>query len=222
VRRLGEHADSVHRVGALGLDEVFRAVRSRKASSNGRRAMEQALEQEPFALVVQHPVGASARQEYRWMRQTLQAVSACRLAGVVIYPCSDPGHTGVLRAIEQPPRGRWLPVRSLPRAEYLEVLQRAAVIVGNSSSGIIEAATAGTPAVNIGPRQNGRQRSGRSVIDCGYGATPVQRAIREALRRRPRAGQPCAYGDGHAAGRIVAVLASMSLNAKQRHKTICY
>jgi hypothetical protein len=96
------------------------------------------------------------------------------------------------------------------------------VIVGNSSSGIIEAGTVGTPTVNIGPRQAGRQPNGSSVLNCSYGREAVRRTMRGALRRRPRAGRVGAYGDGRAAQRMVKVLAAMSLNAAKRVKQICY
>ena len=94
--------------------------------------------------------------------------------------------------------------------------------MGNSSAGIIEAATAGTPAVNIGPRQTGRQRSGRFVFDAAESREAMRRAIAMALRARVVPGARTAYGDGRAGDRIAALLARVPLTDAFRRKRITY
>jgi len=93
------------------------------------------------------------------------------------------------------------------------------VLVGNSSSGIIESAAAGVPAVNIGPRQQGRLKCGPSVIDSSPGRRAVLRAIRRALRVRVRSDKSV-YGDGRAGERIAAVLARLPLDGAFHRKLI--
>ena len=111
---------------------------------------------------------------------------------------------------------------SLPRDDFLIAMHEADVLVGNSSSGIIEAASVGTPAVNIGPRQAGRQVSGPSVIHCTESLGAIRQAIRKAIKKgttRPRSN---VYGDGRAGEQIASTLAQIPLNETIRRKLNAY
>ncbi len=221
--RMGEPAESVHVVGAPGLDRLLEIVRHRRPRANNPAV------HGSEALVLQHPSGRSARREQRTMSAILRVVGGLGLTATVIYPNSDRGHAGIITAIEaarrrdrRGRRGRLRVVRSLARDDYLRLLADASVLVGNSSSGIIEAASAGTPAVNVGDREKGRQRSGRSVIDCDESCEGIRAAIETALRRRPRPGTPTVYGDGRAGERIARILATAPIDETVRRKQISY
>jgi UDP-N-acetylglucosamine 2-epimerase len=157
------------------------------------------------------------------MSAALKAVEAEGLSRIVIYPNSDRGHTGIVEAIEahraRAANGAVRVFRSLDHDAYLRLLIAADVLVGNSSSGIIEAATAGTASVNIGPRQEGRERSGRSVVDAEESVGSIRDALRQALRKRPIIGRATVYGDGQAGTRIANILASVPLDDTFRRKT---
>jgi UDP-hydrolysing UDP-N-acetyl-D-glucosamine 2-epimerase len=213
--RLGERPEHVHVVGAPGLDRLADVL------SNRGRARRR---KQPVALVLQHPTGRSPHLERRTMSAILRAVTECNLQPIVIYPNSDRGHTGIIAAINAAARrnGELRVERSLARDDYLRLLADVRVLVGNSSSGIIEAASAGTPVVNIGDRQAGRQRSGRSVIDCGETRDEISAALAKALRRRPRLGARTCYGDGHAGRRIADILAGTTCDQSLRRKRITY
>jgi len=241
VRRLGEEPGRIFRVGAPGLDEI-RAIR--KPSAAQLREMLGGNDVCDYAMIVQHPWGRPAEQERRDMLATLSAVQAAGLSGIILYPNSDPGHSGIIQAIEDRVSGcgvrvpggrtrfpgaktrrydpnpvRWFVARSLDRDTYIRLLKGARVLVGNSSSGIIESAAAGVPAVNIGPRQQGRLKCGPSVIDSSPGRRAVLRAIRRALRVRVRSDKSV-YGDGRAGERIAAVLARLPLDGAFHRKLI--
>ena len=216
--RMGEHANRVHCVGAPGLDRLVELIRTRKPPPSDR---------DHRALVVQHPCGRSANRERKTMRLILDAVDDAGLASTIIHPNSDRGHSGVVQAIEafSERRGREPDVevvRSLAHDRYLEALMDADVLVGNSSSGIIEAGTAGTPAVNVGPRQAGRQPSGRSVVDAKETTKSIRTALARALRKRPIIGGRTVYGDGSAGRRTAAILARMPITATLRQKANAY
>jgi len=203
---MGEPAACVHWVGAPGLDDFRkRPARPWKAKRRSGRA-----------LIVQHAFGRSPDRERRTMTALLQAVERCGLARTIVYPNTDRGHAGILDAIEEhrqrSKNGSVEVVRSLDRGDYLRVLVAADVLVGNSSSGIIEAAAAGTPTVNVGNRQRGRERNGHSVIDVGESFDAVQKGIREALRARPLRPRTTIYGDGRAGPRIASILARLRLD----------
>jgi len=212
--RMGESTDHVHFVGAPGLDHLVRLVSRGKP---GKRRSGR-------ALILQHPCGRKPDHERRVMRAALDAVAEAGLARTIIYPCSDRGHTGVIEAIQAHQRrheseGDVRVIRSLDRSEYLQTLAEADVLVGNSSSGIIEAASAGTPSVNIGPRQCGRERAGPSVIDAGESLASIREALHRALRKRPIMGGKTRYGDGRAGQRIAEALADLPLGDSLRQKT---
>jgi GDP/UDP-N,N'-diacetylbacillosamine 2-epimerase (hydrolysing) len=96
----------------------------------------------------------------------------------------------------------------------------ADVMVGNSSAGIIEAASFGLPVVNVGTRQTGREQSG-NVIDVAAERAAIAGGIAEALRRGRRR-YVNVFGDGNAAARIVKLLATLPLDAALLAKTNAY
>lgn len=156
------------------------------------------------------------------MANLLAAVASLGLDAVCVHPNSDRGHSGILAAIDdqrrRTPPGRFRVVRSLPSDEFLSELIRADVLVGNSSSGMIEAATAGTPAVNVGNRQKGRDCDERFVIHSDESAAAIQRAIRRALKLRPVMGQSRGKNSVSTGVLIARHLAAMPLTEAYRRK----
>lgn len=188
--RMGEREDLVFNVGSPAVD--------------GLAAVEP-VEPRPGLIVLQHPVGASDAQEARWMKATL-AATADR-ARVVLMPNHDPGRAGIVRAIEAL---REPIIEHLPRVTFVRLLCSADAIVGNSSAGLIEAAVLGTPCVNIGPRQAGREKPS-NVVDCDYGEAPVRTALKRALGRgRRKINHP--YGPGGTGAAITELLTTIDLN----------
>lgn len=216
VIRLGERREHVHAVGAVGLDDLRDVLRTerRARGSSGQ------------ALVAYHAHGRAPDIEARAMRTVLRAVTAVGLRRLIVYPNSDRGHRGVLHAIAEHACAYGEPavhvVRSLPRGDYLRHLIHADVLVGNSSSGIIEAPLAGTPSVDVGARQAGRQPGAATVIHVAESHAAVRAGILTALSLPRRPGQRTAYGDGRAAQRIVRILARTPLTPDLTRKTITY
>ena len=221
VLRLGERSASVHVVGAPGLDEL---QTSPKPPADWLHHTFGFAPDAPVALVVQHPIGRPAPIEQRTMTHILEALQAAGLSGLMIFPNSDPGHSGIIRAIRQRKAAgqRWRSVKSLPRTDFLSCLQSARLMVGNSSAGIIEAPFVATPSVNVGLRQQGRLRGGSSVVDCTESTRAIRIAIRRALaiprRRRPRN----VYGSGQTGTAIAKFLAQMPMSDNFKRKRIRY
>lgn len=216
VIRMGEASERVFCVGAPGLDDL-RVVLAETSSENGAVR---------YALVAQHAYGRDSKTERRAAQAVLDAVAACGLRRVVICPNSDRGHQGVFRAIEQhqacsAPEDVVVH-RSLERAEYLRQLIGARVLVGNSSSGLIEAPLAGTPVVNVGGRQAGRESGGRGVLQADEQEAAIRAAIQRCLEMRLRRGGASVYGDGRGGERIARILAETALDRSLRTKLITY
>jgi UDP-N-acetylglucosamine 2-epimerase len=104
--------------------------------------------------------------------------------------------------------------KNLPVEAYIRLLKRAACLVGNSSSGIREGSFIGTPAVNVGSRQDMRER-GRNVLNANHDATAIAGAIRRQLDHGAYAPDPI-YGDGTAGERIAATLADCEFRIQKR------
>lgn len=215
IRRMGEPANRIHVVGAPGLDRLRTMINEETIESDSRHV-----------LIVQHARGRSPATERSLMKSILGAVRSCAMRATVVFPNTDRGHTGVIAAIEQEKKKRdstWLRVaQSLPRDAFLRELIRSRLLIGNSSSGIIEAATAGTAVVNIGPRQRGRLRAGRCIADAQENARSIRSALKRALRMRPRRGAKTVYGDGRAGESIVRVLDRAELSDAFRRKLNSY
>jgi UDP-N-acetylglucosamine 2-epimerase (non-hydrolysing)/GDP/UDP-N,N'-diacetylbacillosamine 2-epimerase (hydrolysing) len=212
--RLGERRSQVYVVGAPGLDDLYKVKRELGT-----------VRKRDGALVVQHAYGRDADTEKRSMNAVLRAVKAHHLDATIVYPNTDRGHTGVLEAIDRAHAsngGRFRVFESLPRREYLETLLRSRVLVGNSSSGIIEAAAVGMPAVNVGDRQKGRLPASTSVINARESFSDVRRALARALGTRPEKPRRTPYGDGNAGQRIAQVLARARLDTQTRRKQITF
>lgn len=215
--RMGEESFRVHVVGAPGLDRLKEIAESgSKAKARSRQSPGPR-----HAIVVQHPCGRSAARERQVMGHVLEACEKEKLHVTCLYPNTDAGHRGILEAIEERRRsarnGEFRALATMPRDDFLMALHRADVLVGNSSSGIIESPFVGTAAVDIGDRQKGRQVGGPSVIRCRESPTAIRAALRKALSLRPgRASN--AYGDGDAGKRIARVLSQVRLTEPLRRK----
>lgn len=229
LRKMGEDPKRIHVVGAPGLDDIrsFMAAEQKDGRATDAWLAKHlgSLAERPYAVVLQHPCGRAAKVEALTMRSILRAVHRCGLTGVVIYPNSDPGHGGIVHeiaALKNDPR--WRVFRSLPRRDYLRLLSRAAVLVGNSSGGIIESASLGLYAVNVGPRQHGRLRCGKNVIDVGESTDVIVHGLRRALSEpnfRPRS-SVSVYGDGRAGERIARVLEGLIITPALRRKSLTF
>lgn len=212
IRRMGERPERIHVVGAPGLDEI------RELKPHSRRGLERELGRalaRPLILLAQHPVSTDAGRAGRQLAATLAALKPFKGTTVAVYPNADAGGRGMIPLLDAA-RGRadFLLVRSLTRRVYLSLLAHADVMVGNSSSAIIEAPLFHLPAVDVGTRQAGREASA-NVLHAGHSATAIRRAVTKALgdpRFRGRAARcRSPYGDGRAGARIANLLASSRL-----------
>jgi UDP-hydrolysing UDP-N-acetyl-D-glucosamine 2-epimerase len=209
--RAGEQPDSVHVVGGLGVD----------ALANVQRLPRHELETElrirlgdPLFLVTYHPVTAAAHDTKREISSLAAALEAFPEATVVFtLPNADPEHEIITMALEQAvlQHDRWHLFSSLGTRNYVSLLSEAAVVVGNSSSGLLEAPSLEVPSVNIGPRQDGRLAA-QSVLSCGTNKEEIEENITRAISRQfadSIRGMESPYGKPGATDRIIALLGSI-------------
>jgi GDP/UDP-N,N'-diacetylbacillosamine 2-epimerase (hydrolysing) len=221
--RLGEEPWRVSRVGAPYID--FIRLRLYTPAGDVRAKFGLAAD-EPFLLVLMHPVTTAPEQSRPHMTQVLDAAAATGLRSIVAYPCSDQGYQGIIDAIEERQGERQFSIhRNIPAEDFIGLEATAAALVGNSSAGIYEAPYVFCPCVNVGTRQQGRERE-RNVIDVPPRAAAIRRAVHtvrtDAGFRRRLKTPKYIYGDGRACERIVKTLRKVSLGPRLFEKAITY
>ena len=221
--RMGEDPKHVFVVGAPGLDQILemKLIIPEELS----RVYNLDLSS-PVILVLQHPVTLEGEDPVFQIQQTLYAVNELQEQTIVIYPNADAGGRAMIEEIKKfeiYPNIQIYP--SLTHRDFLSLLRIASALVGNSSSGIIEAPSFGVPVVNIGTRQKGRLR-GENIIDCGYSKDEITSALHFALyntefkKRVKKATNP--YGDGKSSDRIVEILEKTQINLELLQKRMTY
>ena len=216
IAAMGEEPWRIHTAGAPGLDRLA----TTEPLSRAALARELGLpEAGPWLLVTFHPVTLEYRDTAAHIDELLAAIEKTDGFIVITYPNADTSGRVIMERIEEfagrhPRRCRL--AKSLGERLYLSLLRHADLMIGNSSSGLIEAPSFGLPAVNVGSRQRGRLR-GANVIDVEPSREDILRGIEAAqapaFRARARAAAN-PYGDGHAAPRIVEVLRAIPIDAR--------
>lgn len=221
--RLGEAPETVHVVGCPRMDLVAEVV------GNGGAALDaEWLEREgvgghisidqPFLLVSQHPVTTEYGCAEGQIHATLMALHELQMPTIMLWPNIDAGSEDVSRGMRKF-REQYKPeyirfYKNFPVETFVRLMKSAACLVGNSSSFIREGAFLGTPAVNVGTRQGGRDR-GPNVIDVQPETSAILDAVRRQLAHGPY--EPAyIYGNGTAGRQIADVLATTPLRVQKR------
>ena len=216
--RMGEMPSHVFVIGAPGLDGL---VELAKGSRKDALLALQMPPNTPFVLALFHPVVQQADSAHSQTRALLGALAQLGLPVLWLAPNADAGSLEVLRALDEVslPEGSRR-VQHLSRGIFASAMRHCAVMVGNSSAGILEAASFGTPVVNVGDRQRLRERNA-GIWDVGTDAESIRTALFAALSQGRG---PCEnhYGDGRAGERMVQHLCHLPLNSGLLEKSNAY
>jgi GDP/UDP-N,N'-diacetylbacillosamine 2-epimerase (hydrolysing) len=170
-----------------------------------------------FFLVLQHPVTTEFNDSRNQIVQTLKALDEFDVDTLFILPNNDSGSSNIIRTIKESGHKY---TESLSINNYVNLLKRCEVLIGNSSSGIHESHVFGIPTVNIGSRQNGRLQSD-NVINCDYNSVEIKEAIQEAIGLKGRTfNMP--YGKGDSGQKILKILTDLNLELIKIQKKITY
>ncbi len=221
LRKMGEEKFRINNVGAPQIDDLVngkvtsKKVLCKKFNLDSKRRI---------ILVAQHSVTEDFDRTEEQMENTLQAVKEFDAQAVVIMNNSDAGSTLLRRAIERHRSPEMQVLPNIPRADYAGLMNSADVLVGNSSSGILEAPSFQLPAVNIGRREYGRLQ-GINVINSKETKAEIVKAIKKALSKTfkdkmKRCVNP--YGDGKSSKRIIDILANTPIDEKLLIKRLTY
>jgi UDP-hydrolysing UDP-N-acetyl-D-glucosamine 2-epimerase len=212
--QLGEEPWRVTVSGAPALDAVrkFEPLSDRELAANGVRLRGATL------LVTYHPVTLVPERTTAELDAILQAVAASEFDAVLTYPNADPQNRTIIDRLKDfaAASDRFTLVPNLGQDAYFTLLERVVAMVGNSSSGIIEAASFRLPVVDVGMRQSGRMRAA-NVIHVESDQSAIAAAIGEAASSvfaESLQSLVNPYGDGEASVRIAERLATVSLDER--------
>jgi UDP-hydrolysing UDP-N-acetyl-D-glucosamine 2-epimerase len=216
IRQMGEKPENIFVTGAPGLDSIINLTLLSKDALAGELGIPSDMN---WGVVTFHPATLETENTESSLKEILRALDSFpQVHWVFTFPNADTSGRTIIAHIKAyaAEKGKQASVFiSLGQPRYLSVLKAAAVMVGNSSSGIIEAPSFELPVVNIGSRQEGRIRA-KNVIDVPEGGrAAIIVAIRKALSREFRdtlKGLENPYGDGTASSRILQVLKSAPLS----------
>ncbi|MGI0010647.1 MAG: UDP-N-acetylglucosamine 2-epimerase [Nitrosopumilaceae archaeon] len=223
VIRMGEDPKRVFLTGSPSIDEIISGKISNKKELEKQYKIKFTGKE---ILLVQHPVTTQAEFSEKQIRQTLDAIVKIGNTTIAISPNSDAGNKAIFKYLKLF-SSKYDFIRmyaSLPRSDYLGMIKNCGVLVGNSSSGMIEASYFQTPVVNIGIRQEGRER-GKSVFDVKEDSTKsIYYAILKALKMRKciKTSRDYVYGYGKASKKIVRCLEKINFNKDLIQKQIVY
>lgn len=221
VLKMGEEEHRVFNVGAPMLDELIGGIATPKEEIFQKYDLDK---EKPNILFVFHPVTEEFGDMEKNMDQVMEAVNSFGYRTIVILNNSDAGSKIVRKKILEHRKPFMSLYSNLPRHDYAGLLQSVDVIVGNSSSGIIEAPTFKLPAVNIGNRERGRMQ-GMNVINTSYDSKEIKQAIVSALSSEfKKKMENCLnpYGDGQSAQRIIEILKTVKIDDNLLIKKLTY
>lgn len=164
-----------------------------------------------FILVLQHSVTTEYNKSEWQITNTLEAVKKTGKNAIIMWPNPDAGSGelsfGIRKFREKNLNLNFFYIKNLPTYDYIMLMNYASCLVGNSSSAIRDGAYIGTPAVNIGTRQNSREK-GRNVLNCNYLSKNIYVAILKQIKKR-KFRSDYLYGDGNAGKKIVNILTKL-------------
>jgi UDP-hydrolysing UDP-N-acetyl-D-glucosamine 2-epimerase len=223
VIRMGERPEQVFATGCPSIDLAVKVLSKPSIDldhlvENYRGVGENLDLSGGYIVVIQHPVTTEYEESRKHVTETLRAVVNSDIPALWFWPNVDAGSDGTSKGIrmfrETQSRLKIHFFKNLPPEDFLRLVGQSQCVVGNSSVGIRECSYMGVPAVNIGSRQDGRDR-GCNVVDVPYEVDAIARAIESQIKagRLPR--DPL-YGDGQAGRRIAELLAEVPLGIEKR------
>ncbi|GGB43509.1 UDP-N-acetylglucosamine 2-epimerase [Fictibacillus barbaricus] len=222
LRKMGEDEWRVYPVGAPRIETIQNAELKSWSTVKDIYSLKA---EDDFILLVFHPVTTEIEGIEDQVKDVLEAVEKTGKSVVCIMPNSDAGTEHILRIYKQYQNHSSFDfVTNFQHLDYLTVLKQCAALVGNSSSGIIEAASFSKPVLNIGSRQNGRERSG-NVIDVQPNFKDIKQGLEKVLSEtfnNEVKSIKNAYGDGTTSTKVVEILKKLEVADSLLQKKISY
>ena len=214
--RSGEEKKRVFNVGAPQLDEIFNDEYLTKSQFKKKYP-----NIDKFILVVFHPITEEFKNLKFYIENLCKALNYFKEQKVWILPNNDAGSSIIRENMYKFKNNNSIYFRNLSRADYLGFLNSCKILVGNSSSGIIESPSFNKISVNIGNRQIERKQS-KLTLNCDYSANIIQKSIKKALKIKPKKKINNPYGDGKSSKKILEILKKINFKNNFLTKKITF
>lgn len=220
--KMGEAPENIFVSGAPGLDSIINSPIPSKDSLEKYLGFKL---KKPTILFVQHSISTRPELSRKQITESLQAIVDLKYETILICPNSDSGNKAIFEEIEKFKKHKFIHIlKSMKHEYYLSLMKNADVMVGNSSSGIIEAPSFKLPVVNIGWRQEDRERA-INIIDCVHKKEEIISSIKKALSEEFKESlKDCVnpYGNGTAGKLVAKNLSEIMLSKELIEKKITY
>jgi UDP-N-acetylglucosamine 2-epimerase (non-hydrolysing)/GDP/UDP-N,N'-diacetylbacillosamine 2-epimerase (hydrolysing) len=207
--QMGENPKFIFTVGNSSLDNMLKIPKSSKKRICNDYDLNP---KDPYVVVTMHTVTSEIKQIQEYMKNVIDAITELNIQAILIRGNADAGSNKMLQIIKNSKIKEYL---SIPFSNYINLLRNSSALVGNSSSGIMEAPFLRIPSVNIGTRQLGRLRS-KSVIDCNYEKLNIKNAITKAINDKKFLksipSNQNLYGIGNSSKQIVKIMEKLDLD----------
>lgn len=223
IQKMGEEKRRIFVVGALTLDIILKKDLPPKEDIFRKYNLDPS---KTTFLVVQHPITTLQDKGYSHLKELFLVLDELKKQTVILYPNCDAGSKELIKLISKYENKEYIHIfKSLPHEDFLSLMKYSSLMIGNSSSGIIEAPSFKIPVINIGDRQQGRSRS-ENIFDVEPEKNKILAAIDFALNNKDfsKKVKSCKskFGDGKASQRIVKILKEIEINDKLIRKQITY
>jgi len=221
--KMGENPSFVFFTGSPGIDEIFSNNISDKKFLEKKYNIKLSGQE---IILLYHSVTTQPQLSKQQISKILLSIKNINKTTIAIAPNSDAGNEEIFNALNKLSiKSDWLKFyKSIPRSDYLGLLQNCGVLVGNSSSGIIEAGYFKIPVINIGIRQKNREKSSNVIDVEKITSVNIQKSILQALKIKEKnlLTKDNIYGNGKASQKIIKILETINLSSKLINKEIMY
>jgi GDP/UDP-N,N'-diacetylbacillosamine 2-epimerase (hydrolysing) len=211
----GEERWRIKNVGSLGLNQKnFNLEKPEKIAQKFNLDIKK-----PIILVLQHPVTGESKDAGKQMLETLKAATMLGHQVLLIYPNADAGSGEMLKIIRQYLKKHKIKdFKTLSRRDFLGLMSIANIMIGNSSSGLMETPLFKLPAINVGTRQKGRYEPS-NVVDAGYDSREIYSKAKSILNKKYALKRvQTIYRDDDTANKIVKELINIKISARLLNK----
>ena len=219
--KMGENPEYVFLTGSPSIDEI--KIKTILTKKQLEKKYDLSFSGEEI-LLLYHPVTTDIENSGIEIKNILSAIFKTKKPIIAIAPNSDAGNEKIFAQLKLAKKNNHIKLyANIPREDYLSMLKFCGMLIGNSSSGIIEAGYFDIPVVNVGIRQKNRER-GKNILDVSGSSNSILLAIKKSikLKKMGKIKKSHVYGYGNSTNKIVEILEKISLNKNLIQKQIHY